>query len=80
MLEHLCYWSRPKDRSDAELPVVLPLPTNASICCCCCCCCCCRPFAEKYADDEAAFFADYAEAHVKLSELGAAWDGAPVSV
>lgn len=39
-----------------------------------------RPFAEKYADDEAAFFADYAAAHVKLSELGVAWDGEPVSV
>jgi L-ascorbate peroxidase len=29
-----------------------------------------RPFVEKYAADEDAFFADYAEAHQKLSELG----------
>ncbi|KAK6943745.1 hem peroxidase, partial [Dillenia turbinata] len=29
-----------------------------------------RPFVEKYALDEDAFFADYAEAHLKLSELG----------
>ncbi|KAK6942861.1 hem peroxidase [Dillenia turbinata] len=29
-----------------------------------------RPFVEKYAEDEDAFFADYAEAHLKLSELG----------
>lgn len=29
-----------------------------------------RPLVEKYADDEDAFFADYAEAHLKLSELG----------
>ncbi|XP_009148034.1 L-ascorbate peroxidase 1, cytosolic isoform X1 [Brassica rapa] len=29
-----------------------------------------RPLVEKYANDEEAFFADYAEAHLKLSELG----------
>ncbi|KAK9733421.1 hypothetical protein RND81_04G067300 [Saponaria officinalis] len=29
-----------------------------------------RPYVEKYAQDEDAFFADYAEAHLKLSELG----------
>ncbi|KAL3530637.1 hypothetical protein ACH5RR_009959 [Cinchona calisaya] len=29
-----------------------------------------RPLVEKYAADEDAFFADYAEAHRKLSELG----------
>ncbi|CAL5352866.1 unnamed protein product [Camellia sinensis] len=29
-----------------------------------------RPLVEKYAADEDAFFADYAEAHMKLSELG----------
>ncbi|KAF3670924.1 L-ascorbate peroxidase, cytosolic [Capsicum annuum] len=29
-----------------------------------------RPLVEKYAADEDAFFADYAEAHLKLSELG----------
>nr|ACN25039.1 ascorbate peroxidase [Doritis pulcherrima x Phalaenopsis hybrid cultivar] len=29
-----------------------------------------RPFVDKYAADEDAFFADYAEAHLKLSELG----------
>lgn len=29
-----------------------------------------KPFAEKYKANEAAFFADYAQAHAKLSELG----------
>nr|UXX51215.1 L-ascorbate peroxidase [Paeonia ostii] len=29
-----------------------------------------RPLVDKYAEDEDAFFADYAEAHLKLSELG----------
>ncbi|OAY51691.1 L-ascorbate peroxidase, cytosolic isoform X2 [Manihot esculenta] len=29
-----------------------------------------RPYVEKYAADEEAFFADYAESHMKLSELG----------
>nr|ACN60159.1 cytosolic ascorbate peroxidase [Tamarix hispida] len=29
-----------------------------------------RPLVEKYAADEDVFFADYAEAHLKLSELG----------
>ncbi|XP_071911791.1 L-ascorbate peroxidase, cytosolic-like [Coffea arabica] len=33
-----------------------------------------RPLVEKYAADEDAFFADYAEAHLKLSELGFADD------
>lgn len=28
-------------------------------------------YAEKYAEDEDAFFKDYAEAHAKLSNLGA---------
>ncbi|KAL9264526.1 L-ascorbate peroxidase, cytosolic-like protein [Drosera capensis] len=32
------------------------------------------PLVEKYAADEDAFFADYAEAHLKLSELGFAED------
>lgn len=40
----------------------------------------CRPYAEKYAEDEAAFFDDYAKAHVKLSELGVEWEGEPVKV
>ncbi|XP_043697934.1 L-ascorbate peroxidase, cytosolic-like [Telopea speciosissima] len=29
-----------------------------------------RPYVEKYAKDEDAFFADYTEAHLNLSELG----------
>ncbi|XP_015931273.1 L-ascorbate peroxidase 2, cytosolic-like, partial [Arachis duranensis] len=29
-----------------------------------------RPLVEKYAKDEDAFFADYTQAHLKLSELG----------
>lgn len=40
-----------------------------------------RPFAEKYAADESAFFSDYALAHAKLSELGVKWaPGAPVTI
>ncbi|RWW83597.1 hypothetical protein BHE74_00007895 [Ensete ventricosum] len=30
-----------------------------------------KVYAEKYAEDEDAFFEDYAEAHAKLSDLGA---------
>lgn len=32
-----------------------------------------RPFAEKYAVDQDAFFSDYVESHLKLSELGVKW-------
>lgn len=28
----------------------------------------------QYAEDQAAFFADYAVSHAKLSELGAEWE------
>lgn len=31
-------------------------------------------YAEKYAADQVAFFKDYAEAHAKLSNLGAKFD------
>lgn len=31
-------------------------------------------YAEKYAEDQEAFFTDYAEAHAKLSNLGAKFD------
>lgn len=31
-------------------------------------------YAEKYAEDQEAFFNDYAEAHAKLSNLGAKFD------
>ncbi|KAL2610659.1 hypothetical protein R1flu_029232 [Riccia fluitans] len=33
-----------------------------------------KKYTDKYAEDEAAFFKDYALAHAKLSELGAKWD------
>ena len=36
-------------------------------------------YAEKYAQDQDAFFKDYAEAHVKLSNLGAKFDPPEVS-
>lgn len=39
-----------------------------------------KPFAEKYAASEADFFADYVQAHLKLSELGVEWDGEPVTL
>lgn len=40
----------------------------------------CRPYAEKYAADQDAFFADYAKAHAKLSELGVEWDPSPIEI
>jgi hypothetical protein len=40
-----------------------------------------RPYAEAYAADEAHFFADYVQSHLKLSELGVQWEeGAPVKL
>jgi len=33
-----------------------------------------QEYAEKYAEDQEAFFKDYAEAHAKLSNLGAKFD------
>lgn len=33
-----------------------------------------KVYAEKYADDQEAFFKDYGEAHAKLSDLGAKFD------
>lgn len=38
----------------------------------------CRPYAEKYAESQDAFFEDYAKAHLKLSELGVKWDPEPI--
>ncbi|KAG2446653.1 hypothetical protein HYH02_008224 [Chlamydomonas schloesseri] len=68
------YFKEIKAKRDADL---LVLPTDA-----------CifedekfRPYAEKYAADQAAFFADYAASHQKLSELGVEWEeGAPVTL
>ena len=40
-----------------------------------------RPHAEKYAADKEAFFKDYVDSHLKLSELGVQWAGGkPVEV
>lgn len=56
-----------KEKRDAELVV---LPTDAALfedggf----------KPYAEKYAADEKAFFNDYAISHAKLSELGSDFD------
>lgn len=36
--------------------------------------CILQVYAEKYAEDEEAFFKDYAESHAKLSNLGAKFD------
>jgi hypothetical protein len=44
------------------------------------CWCLRRPYAEKYATDEKAFFEDYAKAHAKLSELGVQWDPEPLTI
>ena len=38
----------------------------------------CRPYAEKYAESQEAFFDDYIKAHLKLSELGVKWDPEPI--
>ena len=37
-----------------------------------------RPYAEKYAESQDAFFDDYVKAHMKLSELGVKWDSEPI--
>lgn len=61
------YFKDIKERRDEDL---LVLPTDAvifedpSF----------KVFAEKYAEDQEAFFKDYAEAHAKLSNLGAKFD------
>ncbi|KAJ0025908.1 hypothetical protein Pint_08147 [Pistacia integerrima] len=61
------YFKDIKEKKDEEL---LVLPTDAvlfddpSF----------KVYAEKYAEDQEAFFNDYAEAHVKLSNLGAKFD------
>lgn len=68
------YFTDIKEQMDEEL---LVLPTDA-----------ClfedekfKPYAEKYAADNDAFFKDYVESHLKLSELGSGWeDGAPVTL
>lgn len=68
------YFVEVKAKRDADL---LVLPTDA-----------ClfedegfKPHAERYAADQAAFFAEYAKAHAKLSELGVEWEeGAPVTL
>lgn len=40
-----------------------------------------KAYVEKYAADQEAFFADYIQAHLKLSELGAKWEeGGPVTL
>jgi len=61
------YFVEVKAKRDAEL---LVLPTDA-----------CifedegfRPYAEKYAASQDAFFEDYSKAHLKLSELGVKWE------
>lgn len=68
------YYREVRDKRDANL---LVLPTDAALFE--------DPgfagFASKYADDQEAFFADYAASHAKLSELGAGWqEGAPVAL
>jgi len=35
-----------------------------------------KPTFDKYAANQTAFFADYAQAHKKLSELGCKWEPA----
>ncbi|XP_023550083.1 probable L-ascorbate peroxidase 6, chloroplastic/mitochondrial [Cucurbita pepo subsp. pepo] len=61
------YFKDIKERTDQEL---LVLPTDAvlfedpSF----------KVYAEKYVEDQEAFFKDYAEAHAKLSNLGAKFD------
>lgn len=68
------YFKEVKAKRDADL---LVLPTDAAVfedegf----------RPFAEKYAEDQDAFFKDYVEAHLKLSELGSKFvDGGGITL
>lgn len=39
-----------------------------------------RPYAMKYAEDQELFFKEYAEAHIKLSELGVEWATEPFTI
>lgn len=39
-----------------------------------------RPFAERFRDDQEAFFASYAKAHRQLSELGCKFSPAPIEL
>ncbi len=39
-----------------------------------------RPFVQKYAADQDAFFKDYTEAALKLSELGVEWENDPFTL
>lgn len=67
------YFRDIKEQKDADL---LVLPTDAALfedegf----------KPFAEKYAADQEAFFKDYVAAHLRLSELGVTWEGEPVTL
>ena len=39
-----------------------------------------KPYAEKYAASQDAFFKDYVKAHLKLSELGVEWETEPITL
>ena len=39
-----------------------------------------RPYVQKYAKDQDAFFKDYIPAALKLSELGVEWDSEPFTL
>lgn len=69
----------------AQQRKIMPRAATATCCYCHVLPCMCnlhyRPYAEKYALDQAAFFEDYAAAHAKLSELGVEWEaGGPVTI
>jgi L-ascorbate peroxidase len=57
------YFTPSPDASLLRLPTDAVLSTDPAF----------RPFFLRYAASEAAFFADYAAAHAKLSELGSAF-------
>lgn len=67
------YFNEVKNQTDKELLVLMTdavIFTDEKF----------KPYAEKYAADEKAFFEDYAKSHAKLSELGVQWDGEPISI
>ncbi|KAJ1279486.1 hypothetical protein BS78_04G160500 [Paspalum vaginatum] len=57
-------WKEQKDQDLLVLPTDAALFEDPSF----------KVYAEKYAEDQEAFFKDYAEAHAKLSNLGAKFD------
>lgn len=59
----LCPLSEPDPPTAAGIPTDHVLPDDPT----------CRPLIQRYAADQAAFFADFAAAYDKMASLGARW-------